>query len=505
MKFRPVTNFLDPNYRTMLKTTLFLLTTLIVCTSWDLPIVNEACAKEGKFIKADHFCLHNICPPDSNKTIIVPEVQFSAKEGSYEINTVVIDPGHGGHDPGCLGPHSREKHLALAIGKYLAEGLRQVYPELRVIMTRSTDVFVPLHERASIATRNQADLFISIHCNAFSGQNARGTETYVLGLHATEENLKVAKRENEAILLEENYQETYGYDPNSPEAHITLSMFQNAFLEQSISFAEKVQSQVKVKTALKDRGVKQAGFLVLRYATMPSVLVEAGFLTNSYDESYLLTTKGQQKMAESILNAFINYKNEMENQGQQEVATVAYLEVEAPKAKNNPPVTKNNPAATNSRRSNLKSNAKENTAQSNYKPYGLEIAPPSKPMPTKTNTSPSKTNKKIVANQPVTTFSTPSSTISTENTEPEKKDNLIFCVQLAASPKKLNLNGGKWSNVDQTIEVVKESNLYKYQVRNFATQEEAEKVKSSLRSQGFSDAFVIAYLNGQRVDPRKLK
>ncbi|HSF89468.1 MAG TPA: N-acetylmuramoyl-L-alanine amidase [Saprospiraceae bacterium] len=232
----------------------------------------------------------------------------------YKIRKVVIDPGHGGKDPGCSGHHSREKEVALSIGLDLGKKLKAQYPDIQVIYTRDTDVFIPLNERAAIANRNKADLFISIHCNYISVRNrATGSETYVLGLHRAEDNLDVAKRENSAILLEENYEKTYeGFDPYSPEGHIILTMFQNAHLEQSILFATHVESAFKKLSRLPSRGVKQAGFLVLRETTMPSVLIETGFLSTDTDENYLMKKENQQEMASTILKAFSNYKKEVE-------------------------------------------------------------------------------------------------------------------------------------------------------------------------------------------------
>ena len=232
----------------------------------------------------------------------------------YKIRKVVIDPGHGGKDPGCNGHHSREKEVALSIGLDLGKKLKAQYPDIQVIYTRDTDVFIPLNERAAIANRNKADLFISIHCNYISVRNrATGSETYVLGLHRAEDNLDVAKRENSAILLEDNYEKTYeGFDPYSPEGHIILSMFQNAHLEQSILFATHVESAFKKLSRLPSRGVKQAGFLVLRETTMPSVLIETGFLSTDTDENYLMKKENQQEMASTILKAFSNYKKDVE-------------------------------------------------------------------------------------------------------------------------------------------------------------------------------------------------
>jgi N-acetylmuramoyl-L-alanine amidase len=223
--------------------------------------------------------------------------------------TIVIDPGHGGKDGGCSGHHSLEKDIVLAIGKQLHSLIKKEFDGVKVILTRDKDEFIPLHERAKTANKAQADLFISIHCNAIEGRpSTNGSETYVLGLHRAEDNLEVAKRENAAILLEEDYKKHYdGFDPSSTAGHIVLSMYQNAHLEQSIHFANLVEHHLSTHAKRDSRGVKQAGFLVLRETTMPSVLIESGFLTNRSEEQFLRDKKGQQKVAESILKAIDHY------------------------------------------------------------------------------------------------------------------------------------------------------------------------------------------------------
>jgi N-acetylmuramoyl-L-alanine amidase len=238
-----------------------------------------------------------------------------AAQQPYKIRKVVIDPGHGGKDPGCHGHNSKEKEIALSISLELGKKIKAAFPEIQVIYTRETDIFVPLNERASIANRNKADLFISVHCNYIGVRNrATGTETYVLGLHRAEDNLDVAKRENSAILLEDNYEKTYeGFDPNSPEGHIILTMFQNAHFEQSIMFATNVEQMFKKMSKLPSRGVKQAGFLVLRETTMPGALIETGFLSTDLDEQYLMKKENQQEMASCIFIAFQQYKKEVED------------------------------------------------------------------------------------------------------------------------------------------------------------------------------------------------
>lgn len=223
------------------------------------------------------------------------------------VQKVVIDAGHGGKDPGGMGANSQEKHIALKIAQLLAIGIRTNFPDVEVIMTRADDTFIPLYERAAIANREGADLFISIHANIMPGSSATyGTETFVMGQHVAKHNLAVAKRENASILLEDNVQENYGYDPNSDEGHIMMSMFQHAFLERSILFAELVENEF-ADAGRKSRGVKQAGFVVLKQTTMPSVLVETGFMSNSDEEAYLLSGVGQQKLANAILKAFSSY------------------------------------------------------------------------------------------------------------------------------------------------------------------------------------------------------
>ncbi len=236
--------------------------------------------------------------PNLNRTFFPP---------SAAIKKVVVDAGHGGKDPGGMGDNSQEKHIALKIAQLLAIGIRTNFPDVEVIMTRSDDTFIPLYERAAIANEEGADLFISIHANIMPGSKATyGTETFVMGQHVAKHNLAVAKRENAAILLEDNVQQNYGYDPNSDEGHIMMTMFQHAFLERSITFAELVESEF-AGAGRKSRGVKQAGFVVLKETTMPSVLIETGFMSNLDEEAYLLSGVGQQQLANAILKAFSSY------------------------------------------------------------------------------------------------------------------------------------------------------------------------------------------------------
>ncbi|MCU0416289.1 MAG: N-acetylmuramoyl-L-alanine amidase [Cytophagaceae bacterium] len=230
----------------------------------------------------------------------------------YKVRTIVIDPGHGGKDPGCSGHHHQEAKITLQVAKELGRILQENLPGVKVIYTRTTDVFVELHERAAIANRHHADIFLSIHCNS-GVPDVYGTETYTMGLHKSTGNLEVAKRENAVILKEDNHKQHYeGYDPNSPQAHILFSLYQNAYIENSLSLASKIETQFKNRVGRTSRGVKQAGLLVLWKTSMPSVLVELGFLTNKKEEQYMALPSNQVLLASGIYRAIKEYKIEIE-------------------------------------------------------------------------------------------------------------------------------------------------------------------------------------------------
>jgi len=223
---------------------------------------------------------------------------------------VVLDAGHGGHDPGNLGNGYKEKDIALNIVLEVGKILEK-QDNFKVIYTRKTDVFIKLHERAPIANKADADLFVSIHCDAFTN-NAYGAGTFVLGLHRSQANFEVAKRENEVIFLEDDYQENYeGFDPNSPESLIGMTLMQEEYLDQSILLASLIQNNFTNNLKRKDRSVKQAGFMVLYKSYMPSILVETGFLTNKKEGAYLNSLKGQKEMAYEIAKGIITYKKSL--------------------------------------------------------------------------------------------------------------------------------------------------------------------------------------------------
>lgn len=230
------------------------------------------------------------------------------------VDTIVIDAGHGGKDPGTHGQSVKEKDVALKIALKVGGYIEKNMPGVKVVYTRKTDTYLALDERAAIANKAKADLFICIHANAVPREEIYGTETYVMGLHKSEGNLDVAKRENAVILLDNNYEQRYeGFDPNSPESYILFSLAQSAFQESSLKFAEKIESQFKNRLGRKSHGVKQAGFWVLWRTAMPSVLIEVGFLTNKKEEKFLGDTNGQDLIASGIYRAFKDYKAQLES------------------------------------------------------------------------------------------------------------------------------------------------------------------------------------------------
>lgn len=355
---------------------------------------------------------------------------------AQKVQRVVIDAGHGGHDSGAVGKNSKEKDVALSIalktGNYIKENLKDV----EVIYTRSTDVFVELYRRARIANEAKADLFISVHCNANPSSTPFGAETYVMGLHRSEANLAVARLENASILLEDDYHVKYdGFDPNSPEGYIFFSMLQNAFLDQSLSLASLVQRQFREKVNLYDRGVKQAGFLVLYKTTMPSVLIETGFISNAKEEKLLTSEAGQNKIALAIYKAVRDYKNAVEKTHD----------------------TAEDPAVT-----------------------------------------PAETQAEI--SEPADSASTPDATAgqasnTVNETQPQRP---VFKVQFYLSKTKLKTDSPLFKGV-KNISYYKHQGMYKYTTGEEPTPEEAQKLIPALKKKGFNDAFVVVFMNGERI------
>ena len=248
-------------------------------------------------------------------TIVVFPCQ--SQNANNGIKKIVIDPGHGGKDPGNLGTgryKETEKHIALDISLLFGNYVKETYPDIEIIYTRKTnDKFLELHERTQLANDNNADLFISIHCDAWTSPNAYGAGVYVMGMSKLKANMDIAMKENAVIYLEDDYKQNYeGFDPNSPESYIVFSLTQNTYLGQSLQIAEEVQQQFATRANRKSRGVKQAPFYVISRANMPSILIETGFLTNPKEEDYLNSKQGKVYLASAIFRAFRSYKESID-------------------------------------------------------------------------------------------------------------------------------------------------------------------------------------------------
>ena len=346
---------------------------------------------------------------------------------SSKIKTVVIDAGHGGHDPGCHGAQNNEKEVCLSMALKLGALIKERYPDIKIIYTRSTDVFVELAERANIANRNNADLFICIHANAGS-TTAYGSETYVLGLHRTDAQQKVAERENASIALEDDKGAKYRSYDLTPDGIIALQFQLAVFHRQSILFAEMIQKEFK-RIGRYDRGVKQAGFLVLYKTTMPSVLIETAFLPNPAEEKLIGTAEGQQKMAQSMFQAFVNYKNATEG----------------------------------------KTVVGGTTIQNN------------------TDTKP--------------TESSPSKPVEIPK-ETVKEQGLVFKVQIETSNKAISTKSSHFKGLE--IFEYQDNTLFKYCAGSFPNDlQGAKNYKNELIQLGFTNAFVVAFLDGERISIEK--
>jgi N-acetylmuramoyl-L-alanine amidase len=350
------------------------------------------------------------------------------------IKTICIDAGHGGKDPGCHGSSANEKTVCLSIALKLGAKIKAAYPNVNVIYTRDTDIFVELDDRAKIANKNKADLFICIHANSASPA-AYGTETFVLGLHRTESQQKIAERENSTIFLEHDKGSQYKNFDLSPDAIIARQLQLSIFLDHSINFATKLQDEFK-RIGRYSRGVKQAGFIVLYKTTMPSVLIETGFLTNQNDELYLSLEATQDKMAQAMFDAFKKYKSELEG-------------IDEIKGEN---------------KNNIENQLNNDQREQSSQQTSIEIKNPSS----------------------------------------DKKNVIIFKVQIETSEKKVDLNSKRFNGLE--VEEMQEGKIFKYLTGSFDNDfAEANRLKNELRTNGFPLSFVVAYENGIRMDIEKAK
>jgi N-acetylmuramoyl-L-alanine amidase len=426
---------------------------------------------------------------------------FPTKQRKYEIKTVVIDAGHGGHDTGCLGASGKEKDVALEIALKLGKLIQDNFPGIKVVYTRKTDVFVELHERAEIANRNKADLFICIHAN--SGGNAYGTETFVLGLHRAEENLAVSRRENSAILMEKDYKTKYdGFDPNSAEANIIFRLYQSTYLQQSLLFAAKVQDQLNDFAGRLNRGVKQAGLLVLARTSMPAVLIETGFLTNKGEEKYLLSSKGQSQVATAVYRAFREYKIDMEETPDAGRPDSTRQDTSGDQPKPVKDTVAKQAADTGNRKQD------EDLQTHNAVDPLPPVKQPSKSNPPKkeisTNNDAAKAAKDTAPIE-TTVEVQPVKTVPVTKTAPEKKENpadvkeVFFTVQLGATENPTTRDRDRFKKIEDIRERVGEDGMTRFTAGTYFSLDKAILGQNDMRAKGFKDAFVSAYYKNKRI------
>lgn len=374
---------------------------------------------------------------------LLPSLAYvPAKKSDGKVRKVVIDAGHGGKDPGNLGTgryKKREKNIALDVALLVGGYIEKYVPDVEVVYTRKTDKWVELHERTAFANSQEADLFISIHCDAFTSPSAYGCASIVQGMNHNDENMRVAQRENSVILLEENYEEKYeGFDPSKPETYIMFTMQQNAYFEQSISLANKVQHQFKTRVSRKDRGVKQQPLYVTSRTAMPAILIELGFLTNKKEEDFLNSQNGKELMASAIYRSFKEYKAEREtqvlvnNQPVQESVIAEHLE------------------------------EKQQEKVETPKPNEVAVA------------ATTVTTEEAISNSPV------------------------YKVQIATSTKKLELLPQNFNGLS-AVDVYEEYKLYKYTIGAFSTVDEAKKALAEAKQKGYTDAFLIAFYQERKI------
>ena len=383
--------------------------------------------------------------------------------------TVVIDAGHGGKDAGAIGSKLKvmEKKINLSVALELGKLIKE-NTDARVVYTRKTDVFVPLDERPKIANRAKADLFISIHANAAVNRTAYGTETYVLG--SSSSSMEVAMRENAVILLEDDYEKTYeGFDPNSSESYIMFDYMQFAYSKQSLSLASTVQNQFK-KNKRTDRGVKQAGFLVLKQISSPGILVELGYLSNADEERYLSKTKSQKELAESIFDAFVKYKADYDKKNGR-VSKEAKAEEAKKKAE--------------------EAKAKQEKADAEAKKKAEEAA--RKDTVAKTVDEKVKKEEKEIKKEE-------------KKEDKEKKDEgpgvkvedgIVYRVQFCSSSKRKDLNSREFKMCVPAFEVA-ENGIYKYMYGEEKTFDGAAALRKKIQV-SFKDAFIVVFKNGVKL------
>lgn len=408
----------------------------------------------------------NFAAVGQNKEVILPKI-------------VIIDAGHGGKDPGSVVGKAKEKNIVLDVALKLGNLIKSNQKNIKVVFTRDGDFFVPLMDRAQIANKINANLFISIHANYCGSPEIYGTETYVLGLHRTVDNLNVAKKENSVILLEDDYTKRYeGFNPNLSESYIMFELLQDAFLDQSLRFASILQSNFKELAQRRDREVRQAGFLVLRETSMPSVLIETGYLSNKKENSFLLTEEGRAEIAYSIYGSLVNYLNKIdvkdnltlvpEHQAKAESIQVQREKIEKPVVSEKPPseLTRE-PVRKNEEKAVIKK----------------EIA----------STKETKTSRVPIPNEK----SPDAREVKNKTTEsgPSIDNETTYAYQIGFFSKRIDPGAKYFKGMSPVREIVKDGRYIYFCCESNALQ--TTKANSSTVAAKFPDAFLVAIKNNQ--------
>lgn len=404
--------------------------------------------------------------------------------------TLVIDAGHGGNDAGAVGKITKEKTINLNVALAFGKLVEQNCPDVKVIYTRKTDVFIPLHTRADIANKNKADLFISIHTNALpKGHISRGLETYTLGMHRAADNLAVAKRENEVILYEKDYKQRYqGFDPNSSESYIMFEFMQDHNMAQSVELAKFVQRRTCAAAGRQNKGVKQAGFLVLRETSMPSCLIELGFISTPDEEQYLNSATGVSELGRGIYQAFVDYKRKYDTnvsvpykaEPQEEVKIPSVV----PEAVKQEAKQEEKKESKKDKRKKKEAEEKVDTVVAEKPAEPIKPTEPTKPIEPAEPAKPAKPAEPAKPAVGVATSSAP-----------------VFKVQILASSSKLTPSSPQLKGQEGT-DCYEEGGLYKFTVGASTDYNEIYQLRKSLLEK-FPQAFIIAFKDGQKTDVRQ--
>ena len=427
--------------------------------------------------------------------------------------TVVLDAGHGGHDPGAMGSITREKDINLAVELQLGEIIEKNFKDVKVVYTRKTDKYLTLQERADVVNDHHADLFICVHTNSSPGPAAYGTESYTLGLAKTKANLDVAMRENSVITLEENYKTKYqGFDPNSVDSYIMFEFMQDKYIDKSVDFASTIQKQFHSYCNRTDRGVRQAGFWVLHRSACPSVLVEVGFISNPAEERYLSSALGQKEIATAIFNAFVDYKRAHDRKSGRQGSSVSKIEptVKPEEPKQNSVIK----AVVQPPQKSIIETPTKQVVDTAFKKMTTTQVKPVINNSNKTivNTSSSKildnSNKQIVdsprkpiADTVVKMVSTKSIPVVSVTADKKLVQTPVFKIQLFASKKVLKPNAPDFKGIND-INFFVENGLNKYTVGAETDYQRIENLRKKIAVK-FPEAFIIAFLGDKKISAKE--